>query len=881
MADLSIPVHLAVHVLGLAVAFGLAGVGVSRRLGLVASIGLALGGTLLATTHLLTGMLATGEQAWPLYLRVAGYAALAVGAVGTPLTGAAPVVIAAAPVGAYAAAAVASLMAAIAAARGALGRGRAVLPLVTGLLLWGASDAVTPQNSTIAAALSIGGSAAVLAWLFERSRGSLAGQFFVSFLAVVLVVVVGLATIGGAVFSQDLEREQLTLLDDLASAPAQQFSTEWPLEVLQFASLFGGTTLHENLVNASGERPALDSLAQNRAQVPGIDVVAIVNLAGEPVGSWDSAANAPLPVAPLRLIAGDELVSLGLGGVEKTGLIALADGQLIAVGVAPVFPVVDSLPRLDDRSGVLVVGRRITDSIVVEDVARTAGTEATLLVDGAAVTSTLSDREAADVVEAVRANATSRRTELDGTSWYLSAQPITAEDASVVGHVVLTLEASATADVEDDTARSLFGGALAGFLVAGLLGAAAARRTTKPVVDLTAAAERVAAGDLNVRVGLDRADEVGRLATSFDGMTAALERREEELRMAAITEAELRSRIEAVTSSMGEALLAVDLEDRVTTVNPAAAELLGRSESSLLGMQLAKVLVGRTDDGRTLQVALGRPERRSRASVRGHLLTEDDERPVAASAAPLVDSAGELAGRVHVLRDVSAEVEADRAMKEFLANVSHELNTPLTPIKAYAQLIISKNLDRARTVEFARVIEGRALKLERLTRVLITFAQLSRGEGTPHGTATVRRVVDDAMEKWRTQWPDRTFNRRIAKDIGEVGLDPRMLAVVLDELVDNAVKFSDGPVSIRGERDENEMRITVADQGVGIDADQVDHIRAAFRQGDGGATRRYGGLGIGLPLVERILTFVDGELLLDSVPDEGTQVTVVLPVSKD
>ena len=646
------------------------------------------------------------------------------------------------------------------------------------------------------------------------------------------------------------------------------------MDVLQFASLFGGNTLHGSLRAATGEQPTLDVLASNRAQVPGIDLVVIINLEGHAVGSWDAAADAPLALTPRRIIAGDELVAQGLGGAEKTGLITLSDGQLVAAGVAPVFPIVEGQSRLDDRSGVLVVGRRITDDVVVQDVARTAGTDATIIVDGQAVTSTLTDREVVDVENSVRTSAASRRVILDGAAWYLSAQPITGDDGRVLGHVVLTLEASATADLEADTARSLFGGALAGFLVAGLLGWAATRNTTRPVVELTAAAERVAGGDLGVRVGLEREDEVGRLATSFDGMTAALERREEDLRTAAITEAELRTRIEAVTSSMGEALLAVDLDGVVTMANPAAAALLGRAREQLLGTPLPRVLVGEADTGGSLVSALGRTGQRS---VRGHV----GPTPVAATAAPLLDSEGELAGRVVVVRDITAEIEADTAMNEFLANVSHELNTPLTPIKAYAQLMVTKKLDRAKMVEFARVIEGRATKLERLTRVLITFAQLGRGEDTALGQARVRLVVDEAVERWRAQWPHRTFTRRIARDVGTVGLDPRMLAAVLDELVDNAVKFSEGPVSIRGERDGDQVRITITDRGIGIDPEQIDHIREAFRQGDASATRRYGGLGIGLPLVERILQFVDGELILESVPEERTDVTVVLPVAED
>lgn len=110
--------------------------------------------------------------------------------------------------------------------------------------------------------------------------------------------------------------------------------------------------------------------------------------------------------------------------------------------------------------------------------------------------------------------------------------------------------------------------------------------------------------------------------------------------------------------------------------------------------------------------------------------------------------------------------------------------------------------------------------------------------------------------------------------------DPGLLRRVLEELMDNAVKFSDGPVRIRGARDgDRRVRLTVSDRGEGLSEDQLARVGTEFRQVDGTATRRYGGLGLGLALARRITDRFGAELTIDSEPDVGTDVHLLLPVA--
>ena len=878
-----IPLHLAVHVLGLTVAFGLAGYAVVRRReASVGWAGLLVGGLLLGISHIATGALLATDTAWPLYLRAAGYAALAVGAAGR-LVGAA-VVVAVAPPAAHIAAAIAGAAAAFATTRGVLGRGRSVLPLAAGLALWASSDLVARSSGSLAAGLSVAGSLSAGWWLLRRARTSLFARFVGAFLAVLLILVIGLASASGLVFSTDLQRDQLRRLDELTAARAEQLTEEIPLELARSAVPFAGSSLSNEIVQAAARGGSIDPRARSIAVFPGIDAVVLVDDEGLPVGSWDATAVPPsrLSEADEANVAGDELIRRALSGSTVSGLVALGDGELLAIGATPVAPRDDAnQPQLDRVAGALVVTRKVTDQRVTNEVRQRTGAEATIVVGGAAVASTLgpdaADEVAASLVESTR----SRIATLGDERVFLSAAPLVGGDGAQIGAIVLSLDAAALADIEDNFTRSLFGVALAGMLLATALAALSSSRTTRPIRRLTDAAERVAEGDLDVAVEVDRDDEVGRLAAAFDEMTRSLRVRQAELVAAAETEAALRSRLEIVTSSMGEALLAVDRDGRVTTANPAAVSLLGDAEADVVGRDVVNVLRGADAIGGSLVEALGGPHASGPAAVRGTLGRGRRGLPVAATAAPLTAADGAPAGRVYVLRDISGEVEVERMKTEFLSNISHELRTPLTPIKGYAEVLKVKEVGHERTVEFASNIAASAQRLERIIGMLVDFAALEAGRMEIQLEPTrLGSVVDAVLERWRSTHPDRTFRRRLARGLPPVQVDPALLARVFEELIDNAVKFSDDDIRITAEpTDDGRVAVAVRDLGQGMSEDEREVILRDFHQVDGSATRRYGGLGLGLSIVQRILERFDADIRVESELDVGTDVILYLPVA--
>ncbi|HEX9889114.1 MAG TPA: HAMP domain-containing protein, partial [Nitriliruptorales bacterium] len=580
-------------------------------------VGLATGGALLGLTHVVLGSGLALDSTWPLYARVGAYASIAVGAAGRATGTSAPVVIAAAPIAAHVAAAIAGIAAAVASLRGVLARSESTILLAGGLVGWAAADALASESATAAGVVSLAGSVAVAGWLSGRARASLMTRFLAAFLLVLLVLVVGLSAAAGVIFGADLEREQLDRLDQVGSARAQQWEREWPQELQAIASAFTGDRVSAELQTASETGASLDSRAATVAQLPGVDIVMLVTIDGAVVGSYDALRAAPLPRADELLLAGDATVERALTGDTTASAVALGQRDLLVVSAAPAVPTVDGVERHDLRRGVIVVGRRVTDPRVLNAIVALAGADATVVIGGSVATSTLPPPQYDELVQLVRVGEGSRTVRLADQPRFLSVEPIRDADGGSIADLVVTLDASAVAGVQRDLMRSLFLAVIVGLAVAAGLAAVVARRITHPVQQLTAAAEHVAAGDLETSVSLDEPDEIGRLATAFNGMTVALRGREAELVSAATTEAELRGRLEVVTASMGEALIAADRDGRVRTANPAAAELLGTERSKLIGARITRVLRGVDDTGAPMIATLGAPDAKGTVAMRG------------------------------------------------------------------------------------------------------------------------------------------------------------------------------------------------------------------------------------------------------------------------
>lgn len=420
---------------------------------------------------------------------------------------------------------------------------------------------------------------------------------------------------------------------------------------------------------------------------------------------------------------------------------------------------------------------------------------------------------------------------------------------------------------------------------------------SRRIYRLTATAHRLARGDLSVPIDADGADEVSLLSRS-------LERMRDRLRRQLVTIEYQGRTLESLLAQLHEGVVVSDPQGRIVLMNPAAARFLGPPADR--------------NDGRTalpnppVEDFIRHPDLRrmmlSDAGGDGHvnerrldIQLDDGSLSILARAwdiaLPAVngdagtdESTGRVVGRLLVLTDITELTRAMQVRSDFVANASHELRTPISAIRAAVDTVLKIDVavEAEDTKRFLSVIARHTSRLEALVGDLLDLSRLENP--TASFQPTILRLpgfCDELHDRWSDEIQRKQLHWRcdFADDCSSVFANPYLLRLVLDNLVDNAVKFTDsgGQIGVACRRREKSVVIEVFDSGCGI-APQ-DHQRVferfyqieAARSPAGESAARSRGTGLGLSIVKHAVAAMGGSVLLDSAPGRGTRVTVTIP----
>jgi two-component system phosphate regulon sensor histidine kinase PhoR len=238
-------------------------------------------------------------------------------------------------------------------------------------------------------------------------------------------------------------------------------------------------------------------------------------------------------------------------------------------------------------------------------------------------------------------------------------------------------------------------------------------------------------------------------------------------------------------------------------------------------------------------------------------------------------------GRVLLMDDVTAEREINQMQRDFVAMVGHELRTPLTIIKGFAWTL-RKRVEIAtpeETLDVVNTIVGKADQLERLIEDLLYVSNIEAREATLSVERLgIAKLITDVAEEVVRDHPTREVIVDAERELSWP-CDQTKIALVLRHLIDNGLKYSDGPegVAVHAYEDDNELRIDVTDKGIGIVSSDVPHIFERFKQVDNSSTREHGGTGVGLYLSQQLVKMHRGRITVDSTWGKGSTFTVALP----
>lgn len=420
-------------------------------------------------------------------------------------------------------------------------------------------------------------------------------------------------------------------------------------------------------------------------------------------------------------------------------------------------------------------------------------------------------------------------------------------------------------------------GVLRVLLQSGLLAAAItvafalflARGLSRPIVRLTEAARRLAAGELGVRTGVRGSDEIGVLGQSFDDMGERLSR------LVATINTD-RQRFQAILHGMDDGLISLDLSGKVLFLNPRFARLLGLPKGEPgEGKDFREIMKGEPEMGDLVAQAL---ERRQPFSA--ELLVQEGTVRLIAHVTPYGASGGSTALLI-VVQDVTELRQLEKARLDFISSVSHELRTPVTSIQGFSEAlaegVVGSTEDQRRC---AGVINSEARRLRRLIDDLFQFARIEAGQMDfrfePLNLAEVLRNAVAAMIP-QAEEAGVALTVETPDKLGPMLGDRDRLSQVFLNLVGNALRFthSGGRIAVTGQHDGQTLVIRVADTGTGISPEDLPHIFDRYYKSNRGG-RRAGGTGLGLAIAKHIVEAHGGRISVASEEGKGSTFTVRL-----
>ncbi|HUQ81600.1 MAG TPA: ATP-binding protein [Gemmatimonadaceae bacterium] len=420
------------------------------------------------------------------------------------------------------------------------------------------------------------------------------------------------------------------------------------------------------------------------------------------------------------------------------------------------------------------------------------------------------------------------------------------------------------------TTRSLdeiVGGAQRDVLVSGvvaLFGVLAlawlfARSVSQPVVELRDVARAIAAGDLSRRPALSAPGEVGDLATALHRMAEQLANRLDAMEADDLL-------MTAVLESLEEGVLAIDDRGMVVRINQRARTLLGVSTALPFGRELlprdpvVRVAIE--------QALAGSNTPPSEVSLH--------ERTVAIASRPLVTGGG-----VVTIFDLTVLRRLETIRRDFVANVSHELKTPLTVVSGYAETLLDDGIPEDQRRRFVRTIRDNATRMQRIVDDLLDLSRIESGGWRPNAISVdVAAVVTDVYTALQPAADAKHLSlvSEIAPDATRVRVDPTAFRQIVTNLVENAVRYTrEGGVTLRTRAADRGVWVEVSDTGIGIATEHLPRIFERFYRVDAGRSREEGGTGLGLAIVRHLVDAHGGRVEATSQVGRGTTVSVLIP----
>jgi two-component system phosphate regulon sensor histidine kinase PhoR len=397
---------------------------------------------------------------------------------------------------------------------------------------------------------------------------------------------------------------------------------------------------------------------------------------------------------------------------------------------------------------------------------------------------------------------------------------------------------------------------------------------SNPINQFVKATKTISEGDYSSEISINSKDELGDLAKSFNAMSKQIENRINEI-------IDNESRFKAIFLSMFNGMMVVDPDSYIRLVNKSLMDIF-QLEEDVIGkkpIEVFRAVVIQSIADKALDL-------NNRKVNKEISVNFPEEKILIVNANPIV-SDGNCLGAVLVFHDITELRRLEKIRRDFVANVSHELRTPIANIKGFSETLINGAInDTANVEDFLNIIQTEADRLSALINDLLDLSKIESGQldvrlDYKSLKKSINKVVYSIYKHNYSKNSNIIVN--VPDDFPEIPLDGPKFSQIILNLIDNALKYSgeNSTVEINAKLEDDKVVIEVKDDGVGIPEEDLPRVFERFYRVDKARSRELGGTGLGLAIVKHLVQALNGTVEADSVVDEGTTITIRLPLQQN
>lgn len=416
----------------------------------------------------------------------------------------------------------------------------------------------------------------------------------------------------------------------------------------------------------------------------------------------------------------------------------------------------------------------------------------------------------------------------------------------------------------------------AGLIVAFLIGLRYIEHASDPYKELIEATKNISYGNYGEKVSLQQDDELGALANSFNNMSVKLDDTIKKLQ-------ESNTKLKATLTSVVDGLIALDNNFNLILFNPAAEKIFGIEGQKIMGKNILDVFL----EDKTYKIFEGLTSNETIWEKEMEIYSPE-YRVLNVYANPIIlnnDPTRKL-GMVYLFQDVTKVKKLERVREDFVANVSHELKTPLTSIKGFIETLKGGAIeDKNVSYKFLDIIDVEVDRLNCLVDDLLLLSEIeNKNSNTVYEYFNVEEIIDNLFQVLNKIAKEKNIilEKEIEENIPQLYGSYNHFRQMLMNLIDNGIKYTPngGKVKVSVFEKDEKLVIKVKDTGIGIDKKHQNRLFERFYRADKARSRQVGGTGLGLAIVKHIVLMFNGKIDLQSEPNRGSIFTIEIPLDE-